>query len=252
MGIESQLADTLGGPGFAGNGSNAFSYGGPTDTPPALASAQNVPTALDPNAAPASGLAQDAGLPALAQNVGTSAPDPSNPSSPNASSSTSTVSDVPPSSSQGTWQGPLDANVQASVNTLNSNAEDTYKSTHNCSYAVATAINAGLPIPYKPLTVIPDPQTGGIGAASKGPANGGRMGPILESRGYVPVASTGYVPQPGDVAVIQQQNGGRGHVTMWNGNQWVSDYQQGQGNTNPSPYANPAVTTTYYRSQYEQ
>jgi len=43
-----------------------------------------------------------------------------------------------------------------------------------------------------------------------------------------PIASELYVAKKGDVAVIQPYDGGNpnGHITMYDGNQWVSDFKQ--------------------------
>jgi RHS repeat-associated protein len=74
---------------------------------------------------------------------------------------------------------------------------------------------------------------GGIDATN--PVLAGRKyGPLLEKWGFDKVSSTDYTPIKGDVAVIQGYPGGRadaegipyGHIQMYNGNQWVSDFFQ--------------------------
>lgn len=56
------------------------------------------------------------------------------------------------------------------------------------------------------------------------------FGPNLERAGFSSVAdhrSAGYTPQRGDVAVFQAVPGHpHGHIAMYNGQQWVSDYRQ--------------------------
>lgn len=66
-------------------------------------------------------------------------------------------------------------------------------------------------------------------------------GPYLEAAGFKEVASgpnplgtgddkfpSGYTPQKGDVAVIQPYKGGNqsGHMAMYDGQNWISDFQQ--------------------------
>jgi len=53
-------------------------------------------------------------------------------------------------------------------------------------------------------------------------------GPYLTRAGFSAVAADKYVPQKGDVVVIQNYKGGdiNGHIAMYNGTQWVSDFKQ--------------------------
>lgn len=52
-------------------------------------------------------------------------------------------------------------------------------------------------------------------------------GPYLESRGFRRVDTDDYTPHRGDVVVLQPPDGvGPGHVAMYNGRQWVSDFRQ--------------------------
>ncbi len=74
------------------------------------------------------------------------------------------------------------------------------------------------------------------------------FGPNLERAGFSSVAdhrSAGYSPQRGDVAVFQAVPGHpHGHIAMYNGDRWVSDYRQ------DSFYANQAYRSgswTAYR-----
>jgi type VI secretion system secreted protein VgrG len=53
-------------------------------------------------------------------------------------------------------------------------------------------------------------------------------GPFLTSHGFVPVPAGGYVPAKGDVVVIQNYPHGdpNGHIAMYDGSHWVSDFRQ--------------------------
>ena len=60
------------------------------------------------------------------------------------------------------------------------------------------------------------------------PRNAKDYGPFLISRGFAEVEKKGYVPQKGDIAVIQNYKGGSpaGHITMYTGGHWGSDFKQ--------------------------
>ena len=52
---------------------------------------------------------------------------------------------------------------------------------------------------------------------------------ILEKNGFKPVGKDGYVPQKGDIVVMQPVPGAKdqsGHIAVFNGKQWVSDFKQ--------------------------
>ncbi len=53
-------------------------------------------------------------------------------------------------------------------------------------------------------------------------------GPYLRNNGFSPVPAGGYRPRRGDVVVIQNYPGGNpnGHIAMYDGHQWVSDFTQ--------------------------
>lgn len=96
---------------------------------------------------------------------------------------------------------PWDA--KAAVDHLNSNAEPA--STSKCARYVREAIEAG-----------------GVTVAKTMYAK--NYGSRLTNAGFVAAAGA---PQAGDVAVIQPTEGGlEGHMAMYNGTQWVSDYKQ--------------------------
>jgi hypothetical protein len=60
------------------------------------------------------------------------------------------------------------------------------------------------------------------------PGEAKNYGPYLGRHGFKAVDTQNYVPQKGDVAVIQNYPGGSaaGHIAMYNGTQWVSDFRQ--------------------------
>jgi len=53
-------------------------------------------------------------------------------------------------------------------------------------------------------------------------------GPFLTSRGFLELPAENYKPQKGDIVVLQPYAGGspQGHVAMFNGSEWVSDFVQ--------------------------
>ena len=53
-------------------------------------------------------------------------------------------------------------------------------------------------------------------------------GPFLSKLGFSLIANTNYVPKKGDIRVFQPYTGGDpvGHVDMFDGSQWVSDFKE--------------------------
>ncbi len=100
-------------------------------------------------------------------------------------------------------------NVDRAVSHLDANASD--RSQGHCLRSVREAIQAG------------GGNTGSTLSAKD-------FGPNLERAGFNSVAdhrTAGYAPQRGDVAVFQSVPGHpHGHIAMYNGQQWVSDYRQ--------------------------
>jgi hypothetical protein len=97
-------------------------------------------------------------------------------------------------------------NINNAVNTLNENANE--RSVHACGRYVGLAL-----------------QAGGIKGAM---ADGKDYGPILLKNGFNVVSKTGYSPFKGDITVYDGNATHKwGHVQMYNGNQWVSDFFQG-------------------------
>jgi len=54
-----------------------------------------------------------------------------------------------------------------------------------------------------------------------------QYGPFLMNAGFVQISSGGYTAQKGDVVVFQQVPGhDAGHIAIYDGSQWVSDFKQ--------------------------
>lgn len=109
-------------------------------------------------------------------------------------------------------QGNSNLNVGAAVEALRNNAEDA--PTGYCARYVRQAIAAG------GVTVTPP---------SSGDAKD--YGPQLQAAGFVQLSPTpppNYLPQIGDVVVIQPYSGGNsaGHMAMFDGQNWISDFVQ--------------------------
>jgi hypothetical protein len=70
-------------------------------------------------------------------------------------------------------------------------------------------------------------QAGGIDT-SAAPVSAKDYGPFLSNAGFVGVSGADYKTTKGDVAVLQPHAGGsaHGHVAMYDGAHWVSDFQQ--------------------------
>lgn len=68
-------------------------------------------------------------------------------------------------------------------------------------------------------------EAGGINTACH-PLSAKDYGPYLKDWGFSEVPRNNYVPQKGDIRVFQNYPGGspHGHIDMYNGSHWVSDY----------------------------
>jgi hypothetical protein len=107
-----------------------------------------------------------------------------------------------------------DFDIEKAVDYLNSHAHNSSQGA--CSRYVQNALVAG-------------------GIKADNPIQAGRKyGPLLEKWGFNKVSATNYLTIKGDIAVIQGYPGGTadkngipyGHIQMYNGNQWVSDFFQ--------------------------
>ena len=63
------------------------------------------------------------------------------------------------------------------------------------------------------------------------PIDAYRYNGFLQKKGWEEISQTGYVPQKGDIIVMRPFMGKKkfhysGHIQMWNGSQWVSDFKQ--------------------------
>jgi len=79
------------------------------------------------------------------------------------------------------------------------------------------------------------------------PSAAGNYGPFLQQKGFNSVSMNGYTPQTGDIAVFNATvQHPYGHIEGYDGDQWVSDFQQPKFN----PYKDPssAGSSTIYRS----
>ncbi|CAN7759630.1 type VI secretion system amidase effector protein Tae4 [Caballeronia sp. LjRoot34] len=124
--------------------------------------------------------------------------------------------------------------INAAVAHLNNHSSS--HPNHYCARAIRHALAAG-----------------GV-ALSRYPADAKDYGQTLLSNGFVRVTSNDmYLPRKGDIAVIQPYSGGSsaGHITMYNGNQWVSDFKQADMWSGPG-YRKHKPAFQVFRSQSEQ
>ena len=103
-------------------------------------------------------------------------------------------------------------NINNAVNALNLNALP-LPGIGKCARYVRYALESGFAVKkdaYKALT----------------PRSAKDTGAFLEQKGFRTVNTTTY--QKGDIAIIQNYTGGspHGHMQMYNGSQWVSDFKQ--------------------------
>ncbi|EMG9277043.1 TPA: glycoside hydrolase family 73 protein [Enterobacter cloacae] len=135
-------------------------------------------------------------------------------------------------------------NNSASVSYINSHAEP--ESRGNCAAYVRRAVEAG-GVKIK----IPPPRIGGSASACD-------YGPSFEAVGFKPVYSyagsgptdTAVIPgqQAGDVVVIQPIDGHpHGHIALFNGTNWVSDFIQLRGFYPGQQYRNIKPAYILYR-----
>ncbi len=120
-------------------------------------------------------------------------------------------------------KGTSGLDIDKAVQRLDTHAAENKGSTRNCASYVESALSAG---------GIDLPRPTALAAAKD-------KGSLLLNAGFVQVAtdkSADFVPKKGDVVVIQSYPGGSvsGHMAMFDGIEWVSDYHQGEG-TDPYP-----------------
>ena len=100
-------------------------------------------------------------------------------------------------------------NVNKAVSFLDAHARQ--HSSHRCAAFVRQALEAG-----------------GLRWQAKTPGDAKDWGEFLKNYGFSEVSSINYIPAKGDVVVIQPYRGGNvsGHITMFDGKKWVSDFIQ--------------------------
>ncbi len=71
----------------------------------------------------------------------------------------------------------------------------------------------------------------------------------LQALNFTALGSSDPSPQPGDILVIQHSTGTKiGHITMWTGSAWVSDFVQSNGESPPgNPYGSDGYDPQYWR-----
>jgi surface antigen len=102
----------------------------------------------------------------------------------------------------------VEIDLDKTIKHLQDNAQP--KSLGYCARYVRQAINAG-----------------GLVLSSQ-PGSAKNYGPPLVKVGYKAQPQTGYVAQVGDIFVMQPSNGpdGHGHIAMFDGSVWISDFKQ--------------------------
>lgn len=115
------------------------------------------------------------------------------------------------------------------------------KSTKYCARAVMNAIEAG--IDSKPRGLLRAPS-----AYLMNDTNG-----YLEKLGFIEVSPENYVPQKGDVIVIEPIEGHKhGHTAMFDGKIWISDFIQRDQYGGAAYRTNSKVIYTYHRHKSQQ
>ncbi|MBS4013174.1 MAG: hypothetical protein KGZ97_05360 [Bacteroidetes bacterium] len=94
-------------------------------------------------------------------------------------------------------------------------------------------------------------EAGGINTTTR-PNSAKDYGPYLVMWGFDTVDRTGYSPLKGDIRVFQNYPGGsmHGHINMYNGNQWVSDFFENGFWPGRGYRENSAAFTIYRKSDW--
>ena len=140
---------------------------------------------------------------------------------------------VPPTIPTGPLRG---FNIPLAVAKLNAQASPTYNADEPalCAQYVRQAIAAG------GLSQFNSPQVMDNGQS----ANAKDYGPFLIRAGFQTVPASGYSPIAGDIKIFDAVSGHPfGHIQMYNGTRWVSNYMQ---NSEPPP-AYASASYTIYR-----
>ena len=119
--------------------------------------------------------------------------------------------------------------IDDAVKHLDANAHD--KSQGQCARYVREAIEAG-------GVTIPPPR----------PLYAKDYGAKLAGLGFSKITAEGYTPQKGDIIVLQPPSGqSAGHIQMYNGSTWKSDFVQGTGIYPGPAYRKDEVAYEIYR-----
>lgn len=132
-------------------------------------------------------------------------------------------------STEFTSQSQAGYSVDKAVKYIDANAHAT--SQQKCATYVRKAIEAG-------GAVIPLPR----------PVDAKDYGPVLAKLGFTKIPAVTYAAQRGDIAVLQPPKGRTsGHIEMFNGSIWVSDFRQ-KADIYPGPaYRDQQVSYEIYR-----
>jgi RHS repeat-associated protein len=87
-------------------------------------------------------------------------------------------------------------------------------------------------------------EAGGLDTANR-PIYAKDYGPFLEKNGFTVVSPANYSPKAGDIIVFQPGPSAYGHIQVWSGKTWVSDFTQNPSKI--SPYATQTPPYTIYR-----
>ncbi len=121
-------------------------------------------------------------------------------------------------------------NIDAAIKHLNANAGE--KTKHRCAAYVRQAI-----------------QAGGMKLKPPFPSRAKDYGTYLEQYGFTKASTEKYQPQKGDIVVFQPYPGGdpAGHIQMYNGVRWISDFTQHAPFWPGSGYASHKSAYAIYR-----
>jgi hypothetical protein len=140
----------------------------------------------------------------------------------------------PTTPATGTCGASSGLNCAAAVAYLNNNVHTT-TSSHRCLTEIQEALSAG------GITLSCGAPPGHSGYA-------GYCNSSLQALNFTSLGSTDSSPQAGDILVIQDSGGKQiGHITMFTGNTWISDFIQSNGE---SPPGNPYSAGEGYNPQY--
>lgn len=119
--------------------------------------------------------------------------------------------------------------IDDAVKHLDANAHD--KSQGQCAKYVRQAIEAG-----------------GVTISLPRPLYAKDYGAKLAELGFGKIVAEGYTPQKGDIIVLQPPTGqSAGHIQMYNGSTWESDFVQGTGIYPGPAYRKDEVAYEIYR-----